>query len=57
MIGSTMSNVQEFRAVMRLVFTGELRPIVDVVWPLERAAEAHERLEKGEHFGKLVLTP
>jgi NADPH:quinone reductase-like Zn-dependent oxidoreductase len=30
---------------------------VDVVWPLDRAREAHERLERGEQFGKVVLTP
>ncbi|MCL4393428.1 MAG: zinc-binding dehydrogenase [Chloroflexi bacterium] len=55
-IGSTMSNQSEFREVMKLVFRGELKPIVDVVWPLERARDAHERLEKGEQFGKIVLT-
>jgi len=56
-IGTTMSNRAEFRDVMRLVFAGELHPVVDVVWPLERIAEAHERLERGEQFGKIVLTP
>jgi hypothetical protein len=28
-----------------------------VVWPLDRAREAHERLEAGAQFGKIVLTP
>jgi NADPH:quinone reductase-like Zn-dependent oxidoreductase len=55
-IGSTMSNQSEFRQVMKLVFRGELKPIVDVVWPLERARDAHARLENGEQFGKIVLT-
>jgi NADPH:quinone reductase-like Zn-dependent oxidoreductase len=31
--------------------------VIDVVWPLERVTEAHERLEAGEAFGKIVLTP
>jgi len=56
-IGTTMSNRHEFEAVMGLVFRGELRPVVDVVWPLERAREAHERLEAGRQFGKVVLVP
>jgi NADPH:quinone reductase-like Zn-dependent oxidoreductase len=56
-IGTTMAGHAEFEAVMRLVFAGELDPVIDVVWPLERAAEAHERLEKGEQFGKIVLVP
>ncbi|HEX7052041.1 MAG TPA: zinc-binding dehydrogenase [Longimicrobiales bacterium] len=56
-IGTTMSNPHEFREVMKLVFRGALDPVVDVVWPLERIREAHERLERGEQFGKVVLTP
>lgn len=56
-IGTTMSNRREFEEVMRLVFRGRLRPVVDVVWPLERIVEAHERLERGEQFGKIVLVP
>jgi putative PIG3 family NAD(P)H quinone oxidoreductase len=34
---------------------GALRPVVDRVLPLERAAEAHRLLEASEHFGKVVL--
>lgn len=55
-IGSTMSNQREFREVMALVISGQFKPPLDVVWPLERAQEAHARLEKGEQFGKIVLT-
>lgn len=36
--------------------TGRVRPIVDLTFPLERAAEAHEWLERGAQFGKVVLT-
>jgi len=56
-LGTTMSNQAEFREVMDRVFRGELKPVVDVAWPLERAREAHERLEAGEAFGKIVLVP
>ena len=38
-----------------LVHEGLLRPHIDEVFPLERAAEAHERLEAGHVRGKLVL--
>jgi NADPH:quinone reductase-like Zn-dependent oxidoreductase len=54
-LGTTMSSRREFEAVMALVFDGTLQPVVDVVWPLDRAREAHERLEAGEQFGKVVL--
>lgn len=56
-VGTTMSNRTEFEEVMRLVFTGALKPIVDSVLPLERIREAHERLEQGEQFGKIVIVP
>lgn len=56
-MGTTMATRAEFEAVMRLVLDGTLTPIVDDVWPLDRAREAHERLEAGGVFGKLVLEP
>jgi NADPH:quinone reductase-like Zn-dependent oxidoreductase len=56
-IGTTMSSVSEFDAVMSLVFEKKLKPVIDVVWPLEDAHEAHRRLEAGDQFGKIVLTP
>jgi NADPH:quinone reductase-like Zn-dependent oxidoreductase len=56
-IGSTMSSRSEFDEVMRLVADGELRPVVDRVLPLDRIRQAHEHLEAGEVFGKLVLEP
>jgi NADPH:quinone reductase-like Zn-dependent oxidoreductase len=33
-----------------------LRPVVDRVFPFERAREAYEHLRSGAHFGKLVLS-
>ena len=57
LIGSTMASKREFEEAMALVFDGSLAPVIDVVWPLERARDAHERLERGEQFGKIVLTP
>jgi NADPH:quinone reductase-like Zn-dependent oxidoreductase len=34
---------------------GEIRPIVDRILPIEKAAEAHRLVETGEHIGKIVL--
>lgn len=56
-LGTTMAARAEFEAVMRLVVRGELHPVVDVTMPLDQAAAAHERLEAGRHFGKIVLLP
>lgn len=41
--------------VWPLVESGELRPVMDRVFPLDQAAEAHRRMEAGEHIGKIVL--
>jgi NADPH:quinone reductase-like Zn-dependent oxidoreductase len=56
-MGTTMATREEFERVMALVVAGELQPVVDRVWPLERAREAYEALRDGDVFGKLVLTP
>jgi putative PIG3 family NAD(P)H quinone oxidoreductase len=34
---------------------GEIRLVVDQVLPIERAADAHRRVEASEHIGKVVL--
>jgi NADPH:quinone reductase-like Zn-dependent oxidoreductase len=56
-LGSTMGSRDELRTALKLVWSGKIRPIVDHVYPLSQAKEAHEKLERGEQFGKLVLQP
>jgi NADPH2:quinone reductase len=34
---------------------GRLKPVIDSVFPLDQAAEAHALMESGEHIGKIVL--
>jgi len=41
--------------VLPLVAAGKVKPVVDAVLPAARVREAHERMEKNESFGKLVL--
>ncbi len=56
-IGSTMSSNAEFHEVMRELFRGRLRAIVDTVMPLTDGVDAQRRLAEGRQFGKIVLTP
>jgi NADPH:quinone reductase-like Zn-dependent oxidoreductase len=56
-LGSTMGSPKDYRRVMRLVFQGWVRPVIHDVRPLEDARRAHELLEAGAVFGKLVLKP
>ena len=41
--------------VWPLFANGQIRPIVDSAFPMERAAEAHRLMESGRHTGKIVL--
>ena len=43
-------------AVMPLIASGEIVPLVDATFPLAEAAAAHTMMEQGGHFGKIVLT-
>jgi NADPH:quinone reductase-like Zn-dependent oxidoreductase len=55
LMGSTMGNAAEYAEVVRRLGTGELRPVVDRVYPLAEARKAFERLTKAEQLGKVVV--
>jgi zinc-binding alcohol dehydrogenase/oxidoreductase len=54
-LGSTMGTPEDFQGVWDLIDAGKVRPLVDSVFPLAEAAQAHERLEAGLQLGKIVL--
>jgi putative PIG3 family NAD(P)H quinone oxidoreductase len=41
--------------VMPLLREGRVRPLMDSTFPLQKAADAHRRMESSEHIGKIVL--
>jgi NADPH:quinone reductase len=41
--------------VMPLLGEGRIKPLMDSTFPLEKAADAHRRMETSEHIGKIVL--
>ena len=55
LLGSTMGNAAEYAEIVRRLGKGELRPIVDRVYPMTQARLAFERLAKGEQLGKVVV--
>ena len=55
LLGTTMGSPRDFAALLAVVERASWRPVVDSVRPLADVAAAHERMEAGEHFGKLVL--
>jgi NADPH:quinone reductase-like Zn-dependent oxidoreductase len=54
-LGTTMGSPREFAALLAAIERGTWAPAIDSVRPLGDAASAHERMEGGAHFGKLVL--
>jgi NADPH:quinone reductase-like Zn-dependent oxidoreductase len=55
-LGSTMGSRGDLVRIMQLVEAGKLRGVVDRVFPFTEVAQAHQHLEGGKHFGKVVLS-
>lgn len=55
LMGSTMGSLAEYRELVRVLGSGELRPIVDRVFPFTEAREGFERLDRGEQLGKIAI--
>ncbi len=43
------------RQVLPLLESGRVRPIIDRVFPIQSAEEAHQYMKENRHFGKIVL--
>jgi len=56
-LGSTMSNDAEFRALLSAVFRGRLKPRIDRIFPLAEARAAYAYMEEGRQHGKIILVP
>lgn len=57
LLGSFMGTIGELHQVLRLVFRGTLKPVVDRCYPLAEIRAAHQRIEDRQHFGKVVVIP
>ncbi|MBI3667219.1 MAG: zinc-binding dehydrogenase [Acidobacteria bacterium] len=56
-LGSFMGSLRELNEVLVFLGRRQLRAVIDKVYPLAEIRAAHERLEKGEQFGKIVVIP
>ncbi|MEV6968888.1 zinc-binding dehydrogenase [Hamadaea sp. NPDC051192] len=54
-LGSSMGTADELRALIDLVATQGVRPVIDEVFAFADARQAFEKLATGDVFGKLVL--
>ncbi len=57
LLGSHQGSKAELLEALRFVETGEIKPVVDRVMPLQNAAEAQQIMYAGQHFGTVVLVP
>jgi NADPH:quinone reductase-like Zn-dependent oxidoreductase len=57
LLGSFMGTMGELHQVLRFVFRGQLKPVIDCVYPLAEIRAAHQRLEDRKQFGKVIVTP
>jgi len=55
-LGSTMGTAADLRDLLALLERSGARPVIDSTFALADAREAFARLERGEQFGKIVLT-
>ena len=55
LLGTTMGSPRDWAAMTAFVSERKIRPVVSVVFPLARAAEAFGLMERGEQFGKIVV--
>jgi NADPH:quinone reductase-like Zn-dependent oxidoreductase len=54
-IGSTMGNRHDLAELKHLFEKDAFKPVVDSVFSYDKIRDAHNRMERGEHMGKIVL--
>jgi len=57
LIGSTMGSHQDFRDVLKLLWTGKIKPVIHQIMPLSEGRAAYKIMQEGKQFGKIVLAP
>jgi NADPH:quinone reductase-like Zn-dependent oxidoreductase len=54
--GKAKTTAASFGKLMELAGSGELKPVIDSVYPFEQIAEAHRRVDTGHKAGSVVVT-
>lgn len=56
LLGTTMGSPADWTTMIAFVTGKKLRPIISDVFPIDRSAEAFALMERGDQFGKIVVT-
>lgn len=54
-LGSYGGTIEDLKEVLRLAEKGILKPVIDALYPLKDAPKAHQRIDRQEIFGKILL--
>jgi NADPH:quinone reductase-like Zn-dependent oxidoreductase len=57
LLGSYMGTMAELHEVLKHVFAGRLKPVLDKAFPLQETRAAHTYMESSQMFGKIVINP
>lgn len=55
MTGALIGTQKQLVELARFVEVKKIHPVIDSIFSLEQAREAHERMEQGRHSGKILL--
>lgn len=56
MTGALLGTKAQLLQLIKFVQAKKIKPVIDSIFPLEKAAQAHERMEAGLHAGKILLS-
>ncbi len=56
LFGVFMGDTAELRQIVQAAARGQLKGAIHRTLPLGDVAQAHEEMERSEHFGKFVVT-
>lgn len=57
LLGSRGGTGDELQQLLRIAARGAIKPVIAARFPLSQASDAHRLMERGEFFGKILLTP
>jgi NADPH2:quinone reductase len=55
MTGALLGTRRQLQELVNFVVRKKIRPVIDSVVPLDKASEAHNRMEAGQHQGKILI--
>ena len=57
MAGALLGTRAELQELIKFLVRKKIRPVIDSVFELKDAREAHRKMEAGLHEGKILLKP